>query len=279
MGRDDAKGSDPAFAAMVCLPDEQIDLARASLAIAQSEYPDLDVERYLRKIDDIAVQVRNRAGEHADAPRLIATLNFVLFTIEGLRGNAADYYDPKNSFLNEVMERKRGIPISLSVLYIEVGRKAGLDLFGVSFPGHFLVKFASSGEDVVIDPFHRGAILSHEELQQRLDQVYGGKVELEKNFLAPASKKQILTRMLANLKNIYLRREDHDRALGVMQRLLILDPSEPENIRDRGLLYLKLECFLQAKEDLERYLEIVPDGQDAGAIREYLLATLKFKYH
>ena len=138
---------------------------------------------------------------------------------------------------------------------------------------------ASSGEDVVIDPFHRGAILSHEELQQRLDQVYGGKVELEKNFLAPASKKQILTRMLANLKNIYLRREDHDRALGVMQRLLILDPSEPENIRDRGLLYLKLECFLQAKEDLERYLEIAPDAQDAGAIREYLLATLKFKYH
>jgi len=249
------------------------------LAIAQSEYPDLDVERYLRKIDDFAAQVRDRAGENADAPRLIATLNFVLFTLVGLRGNAPDYYDPKNSFLNEVIERKRGIPISLSVLYIEVGRKAGLDLFGVLFPGHFLVKFANAGEDVVIDPFHRGAILSHAELQQRLDQVYGGGVELEKNFLAPASKKQILTRMLANLKNIYLQREDHDRALGVMQRLLILDPTEPENIRDRGLLYLKQECFLQAKEDLERYLEIAPDAPDAGAVREYLLATLKFKYH
>jgi len=279
MGRDDAKLSDPAFAAMVCVPDEQIDLARATLAIAQSEYPDLDVERYLRKIDDFAAQVRDRAGENADAPRLIATLNFVLFTLVGLRGNAPDYYDPKNSFLNEVIERKRGIPISLSVLYIEVGRKAGLDLFGVLFPGHFLVKFANAGEDVVIDPFHRGAILSHAELQQRLDQVYGGGVELEKNFLAPASKKQILTRMLANLKNIYLQREDHDRALGVMQRLLILDPTEPENIRDRGLLYLKQECFLQAKEDLERYLEIAPDAPDAGTIREYLLASLKFKYH
>src|SRR5262245_1513861 len=279
MVRDDAKGSDPVFAAMVSLPDEQIDLARATLAIAQSEYPDLDVERYLRKIDDFAAQVRDRAGENADAPRLIATLNFVLFTLVGLRGNAPDYYDPKNSFLNEVIERKRGIPISLSVLYIEVGRKAGLDLFGVLFPGHFLVKFANAGEDVVNDPFHRGAILSHAELQQRLDQVYGGGVELEKNFLAPASKKQILTRMLANLKNIYLQREDHDRALGVMQRLLILDPTEPENIRDRGLLYLKQECFLQAKEDLERYLEIAPDAPDAGAVREYLLATLKFKYH
>jgi len=279
MGTDDAKGSDPAFAAMVCLPDEQIDLARASLAIAQIDHPDLDVERYLRKIDDFAAQVRDRAGENADAPRLIATLNFVLFTLVGLRGNAPDYYDPKNSFLNEVIERKRGIPISLSVLYIEVGRKAGLDLFGVLFPGHFLVKFANAGEDVVIDPFHRGAILSHEELQQRLDQAYGGRVELEKNFLAPASNKQILTRMLANLKNIYLRREDHDRALAVMQRLLILDPSEPENIRDRGLLHLKLECFLQAKEDLERYLEIAPDAPDAGTIREYLLAALKFKYH
>jgi regulator of sirC expression with transglutaminase-like and TPR domain len=279
MGSDDAKGSHPAFAAMVCLPDEQIDLARASLAIAQGEYPDLDVERYLRKIDEIAAEVRNRAGEHADPPRLIATLNFVLFTIERLRGNSADYYDPRNSFLNEVMERKRGIPISLSMLYIEVARKAGLDLFGVAFPGHFLVKFVSSGEDIIIDPFHRGAILSDEELQQRLDQAYGGKVVLQKKFLAPASKKQILVRMLGNLKHIYLQREDHNRALSMVQRMLILDPSEPENIRDRGLLYLKQECFLHAKEDLEKYLELVPDAQDGGTIREYLLATLRFQYH
>ncbi|MGH7846595.1 MAG: SirB1 family protein [Candidatus Binatia bacterium] len=279
MSRDEAIGKYPGFEEAVCRPEEQIDLARASLAIAQAEYPDLDIGRYLSKMEEMAEEVRSRAGENADPPRLIATLNFILFTREGLRGNSTDYYDPKNSFLNEVIERKRGIPISLSVIYMEVGRRAGLKLAGVGFPGHFLVKHMGAEEEIIIDPFHRGAILSPEELQDRLDQVYAGKVALDKDFLAAASKKQILFRMLNNLKSTYLQQEDFARALSIVQCMLILEPSSPENIRDRGLLYLKQECFLQAKEDLERYLNMAPDAEDAGTIREFLLSTLKLQFH
>lgn len=279
MSRDEDRSKYPAFVEAVCAPEDQIDLARAGLAIAQAEYPDLDIGRYLIKIDGMAEQVRNRAGEHADPLRLIAALNLVLFTKEGLRGNSADYYDPKNSFLNDVMERKRGIPISLSVIYMEVARRAGLNLSGVGFPGHFLVKYVGSEEEVVIDPFHRGAILTAEELQEHLDQIYGGKVALHKNLLAPTTKKQILVRMLNNLKSIYLEQEDFERALSIVQRLLIVEPSSAQDIRDRGLLYLKQECFLQAKADLERYLNMAPDAEDAGTIREYLLTTLKLQFH
>jgi regulator of sirC expression with transglutaminase-like and TPR domain len=279
MSRDEDVSKYPSFAEAVCRPEEQIDLARAGLAIAQTEYPDLDIGLYLSRLDEMAKEVRSRAGESADPARLIATLNFILFNREGLRGNSVDYYDPKNSFLNEVIERKRGIPISLSVIYMEVGRRAGLNLAGVGFPGHFLVKHMGGEEEIIIDPFHRGAILSPEELQDRLDQVYGGKVALDKTFLAPASKKHILIRMLSNLKSTYLQQEDFTRALGIVERMLILDPSSPENIRDRGLLYLKQECFLHAKEDLERYLNMVPDAEDAGTIREYLLSTLKLHFH
>ncbi|HWP56966.1 MAG TPA: transglutaminase-like domain-containing protein [Candidatus Acidoferrales bacterium] len=276
---DEHKRKYAAFAAAVCLPDEEIDLGRAALVIAQGEYPELSIGRYLERLDAMAGEVRRRAGENADPLRLIATLNFVLFTREGLRGNAVDYYDPRNSFLNDVLERKRGIPISLSVIYIEVARRAGLNLCGVNFPGHFLVKHAGPEEEIVIDPFHRGAILSAEDLQLRLDQLYGGNVPLDQGFLIAASKKQILVRMLSNLKSIYLQQEDFERTLSVVERLLILEPLAAQNIRDRGLLYLKQECFLQAKADLERYLKLAPDAADAADIREYLLSTLKLQFH
>ena len=279
MSRNEESEKYSSFMGSVCVPEDQIDLARAGLAIAQAEYPDLDIERYLMRIDGMAEQVRNWAGECADPLRLVAALNLVLFTKEGLRGNLADYYDPKNSFLNDVMERKRGIPISLSVIYMEVARRAGLNLSGVGFPGHFLVKYVGPKEEVVIDPFHRGAIVTAEELQERLDRVYGGKVTLDKNLLAPSSKKEILIRMLNNLKSIYLEQEDFERALDIVQHLLIVEPSSAQNIRDRGLLNLKQECFLQAKADLERYLNMASDAEDAGTIREYLLSTLKLQFH
>jgi regulator of sirC expression with transglutaminase-like and TPR domain len=244
MSESDERARHPVFAAVACLPEERIDLARASLAIAQAEYPDLDVDRYLQKIDKLAQEVRDRAGQRADTLRLVATLNYVLFTREGLRGNTADYYDPKNSFLNDVMDRKLGIPISLAVLYMQVAAGAGLALLGVGFPGHFLVKHLRPGSETIIDPFHRGAVLGPDELQERLNQIYGGRVVLGNGFLAPVSKKQILVRMLNNLKSIYLQSNDDERALSVVQRLVILDPASPENIRDRGLLHLKGECFM-----------------------------------
>ena len=253
--------------AVQCLDDE-IDLGRTALAIADAEYPGLDIESYVARIDRLAAAVQDRSGDEADAYRLIAALNYTLFSVEGFRGNQDDYYDPKNSFLNEVMERKQGIPITLSVLYMEVARRVGLDLCGVGFPGHFLVRYVGKEGEIVIDPFHQGEVRSIQELKDMLDEMYRGRITFQPEFLSPVSKKQILRRMLNNLKGIYLDQGDLIKGLSVVDRLVILEPDSAEEIRDRGLLYLKLECFSQALEDLEAYLRLAPNADDAAEIRE-----------
>jgi regulator of sirC expression with transglutaminase-like and TPR domain len=256
-------------------PEENLDLGRAALTIALADYPDLDIAGYLRRIDALAVEVSQRAGVDADRYRSIAALNFVLFKEYGFRGNRDDYYDPKNSFLNEVIERKRGLPITLSILYMEVGQRIGLNIAGVGFPGHFLVKAKSEDEEIVIDPFNAGDVKSYEELQATLDQFYGGKVRLHRDMLAALPKKQIIKRMLGNLKAIYGRRDELVKMLAVLDRLIILDPGSVEDVRDRGAVYLRLECYGQAKDDFETYLRLAPDAQDAAAIREQLVDLAK----
>ena len=256
-------------------PEEQIDLGRAALSIAQPEYPRLDFAAYLGRINDLALEVVERAGTDADAFRSIAALNFVLFQRHGFRGNRDNYYDPKNSFLNEVIERRTGIPITLSVLYMEVAARIGLTVDGVGFPGHFMVKADADGNQVVIDPFNSGDIKTADDLAAMLQHMYGGKLELRKEFLASVTKKQILTRMLTNLKAIYAKGNDMVKTLGTLDRLLILDPGSAEDTRDRGAIYLRLECYHQAKEDFERYLALAPDAADAGAIREQLIELAK----
>lgn len=260
--------------AVQCLDDE-IDLGRAALAIAHAEHPELDIESYVARLDHLAAAVRDRAGGEADSYRLIAAMNYTLFSVEGFRGNQDDYYDPKNSFLNEVMERKQGIPITLSVLYMEVARRVGLNLCGVGFPGHFLVKHVGKEEEIVIDPFHRGEVRSIEELEDMLDEIYRGRIAFQPEFLFPVSKKQILRRILNNLKAIYLRQGDFPKSLSVVERLLILEPNSAQEMRDRGLLYLKLECFPQALEDLESYLRLAPYADDAAEIREQTVSLKK----
>ncbi len=260
--------------AVQCLDDE-IDLGRAALAIAHAEYPELDIESYVARMNHLAAAVQDRSGGDADSYRLIAAMNYTFFNVEGFRGNRDDYYDPKNSFLNEVMERKQGIPITLSVLYMEVARRVGLDLCGVGFPGHFLVKHVGKEEEIVIDPFHQGEVRSIEELEEMLDEIYRGKLAFQPEFLFPVSKKQILRRMLNNLKAIYLRQGNFLKSLSVVERLLILEPSSAQEMRDRGLLYLKLECFPQALEDLEAYLRLAPYADDAAEIREQAVSLKK----
>ncbi len=267
MAGDDSKN----FARIIRCPDEEIDLLRAGLAIAAGDYPGLDVDFYLARVDQIASAVRARRGDEFNPYRSIASINFVLFREQGFRGNRDDYYDPRNSFLNEVLERKTGIPITLSVLYMEVARRVGLELYGVGFPGHFLVKYLGEGEEIVIDPFHEGAIKTDEELEALLNELYRSEVALNPQFLRPVTKKQILERMLNNLKAIYLRREDWQRSLSVADHLVVLDPDSAENRRDRGLLYLKLECFSSAIEDLEAYLRMAPGAEDAVATREQIV--------
>jgi len=258
------------FREAVELPDDEVDLGRAALAIAQEEYPGLQVEAYLARLDRLAAMARDRSAGENGPYRLIACLNHVLFTQEGYRGNRDDYYDPRNSFLNDVIERRKGIPITLSVLYMEVARRAELKLHGIGFPGHFLVKYVGDEGEIVVDPFDQGEVRTAEELQEMLDRLYGGKVAFHPDFLAPVSNRDIVQRMLNNLKAIYLRREDFPKALSTAERLVILDPTSPQEIRDRGLLYLKLDRASQAIDDLETYLKLAPDAADAEEVGEQL---------
>jgi regulator of sirC expression with transglutaminase-like and TPR domain len=255
--------------------EARIDLGRAALTMAAADYPDLDIEVYLARIDQLAADAQARLGSEADVHRTLAVLNDVLFREHGFRGNCENYFDPRNSFLNEVLERRTGIPISLSVLYIEVAQKIGLPLQGVGFPGHFLVKFTGVNEEIVIDPFNQGEIRSRKNLQTLLNRLYGGKLSFDPDFLSATPKKQILRRMLNNLKLIYLRQNDLTKGLSVVERLLVLDPASTEDIRDRGIIYLRLECFKQALEDLQRYLTLAPQAEDAAAIHAQITALTR----
>jgi regulator of sirC expression with transglutaminase-like and TPR domain len=253
---------------------DQIDLGRAALAIALTDYPNLDIAAYLARIDRLALEVTQRCPR-GDVYQSLAALNDVLFKQHGFRGNEEDYYDPKNSFLNEVLERKQGIPITLSILYMEVAQRIGIALDGVGFPGHFLVKHAPQGAELLIDPFRQGEIRSRDELRGMLERLYGGTVALCSDFLKATSKKDILKRMLGNLKAIYLKRNDLVRLLAVLDRVITLEPTAAEEIRDRGMVYSRLELFQQARADFEAYLRLAPAAKDAAAVREQLVGLAK----
>ncbi|WP_096462544.1 SirB1 family protein [Sulfurifustis variabilis] len=255
--------------ALLDRPEDEIDLAEAALLVATDEYPALDIEAYLRRLDELAEGVRRRLQPEADFETTVVALNEFLFDEQGFCGNTEDYYDPRNSFLNEVLDRRRGIPVTLAILYIEIGRRLGLALEGVTFPGHFLVKTATAEGEVVLDPFSGGMPVSEEDLRERLqarfpehDAPLGALARL----LAAADKKQILLRMLRNLKAIYLHREQHDKALGVLNRMLSIDPVLPEELRERGEVYMRLECFRAALQDFRRYLDLNPAAAEAALL-------------
>jgi regulator of sirC expression with transglutaminase-like and TPR domain len=260
------------FRRVVECPDDTLDLGRAALAIARVEYPQLDVAAYLARIDELAVEVsQHLSGDESGAHRSIAVLNFVLFNKHRFRGNRDDYFDAKNSFLNEVLERRMGIPITLSVLYMEVAQRVGLPLLGVGFPGHFLVKYLDEHQEIVIDPFDGGDIKTSDSLQRLLTGLYGDTVALAPRFLEPVTKKQILRRMLNNLKFIYLRQRDLVKALAALDRMMIAEPNVAEDLRERGSVYLALEYFPQAAADFTNYLRLAPDAPDASEIRDQLV--------
>lgn len=258
------------FAQLVSGPEEELDLAEAALLIAQEEHPELDVAAYLRRLDGLAAAVRARLPEAPEPTDIIHSLNIQLFGEEGLAGNESEYYDPRNSFLNEVLDRKRGIPITLSVIYLEVGRRLGLPLAGVGFPGHFLVKYSGADGELVLDPFAGGVTLSREELAQKLRRMYGDAnpfLAQIPQLLAPASKKEILLRMLHNLKGIYLQQNDFRRALAAIDRILLVTPDLAMEVRDRGAVHQRLGRLPAALQDFRRYLQMVPNAEDAETVR------------
>ena len=256
------------FAAIAARPDQKIDLAEAALLIAQEEYPDLSVSAYLRRLDDLAARVRPFLQPGMSADEQVGCLNHFLFVESGFIGNDERYYDARNSYLNEVLDRRTGIPITLSVVYCEVAKRLGLPVYGVSFPGHFLVKYAGDTE-IIIDAYF-GQVIDQDECARRLEGIYGPKTRFDHRYLKAASAREILVRMLSNLKQIYVEKNDAIRALSCVERILLLTPDQPTELRDRGILYQRLECFGAALRDLDRYLTLAPHDEAADAIREIL---------
>ena len=258
-----------AFAEGLRRPDERIDLARSALLIAAEEYPALDIARYLARLDELAGEVAPRLEAAGSAAERVAVLNRFLFSEHGFAGNRAHYEDPRNSYLNEVLDRCAGIPITLSLVYMEVARRAGVEVDGVGFPGHFLVKHGGR-DPIVVDAFFQ-TVLTREECQVRLAAVLGAEARLQPELhLRKATPREILVRLLGNLKVIYVRSADFGRALACCERILLVAPDAPHELRDRGLVYEKLECFSAAAADLERFLKLAPDDESAGAVRERL---------
>jgi regulator of sirC expression with transglutaminase-like and TPR domain len=253
------------------LANDDVPLAEAALAIAAEEYPALDPGKYVARLNDLATRVRIHAPAPVRAATVLMAVRTVLFDEERFRGNDEDYYDPRNSFLNEVLDRRLGIPLSLSLLYIEVARRAGLTLQGVAFPGHFLVKYAPpGGTEVFIDPYNGGEVLSADECVARFKAASHGRA-VEPRHLSGVGPRQILARMLHNLKRIYLERSDDIRLWWVVDRLLMLEPGQPEELRDRGLISARLGNAAAAARDLTKFLELAPDSPDSSQVREILV--------
>lgn len=267
------------FSTVVSRADGEIDLARACLQVAEDVYPGLDVDGYLGEIERFAKRLRARLAPDAAAEDRVIALNEFMFGDLGFCGNADNYYDPRNSYLNEVLDRRAGIPLTLSVLYMEIGRRIELPLEGVSFPGHFLVRLPMRGGTLVLDPFGGGVPQSGDELRERLKRVIprgagvgepGGVAVADlplEQFLEPAGKRQILARLLRNLKGIYREQDSPERLLQVLNRMVIVAPEAAGERRDRGYVYQRLECWRPALQDLACYLEREPDAADVHDVR------------
>jgi regulator of sirC expression with transglutaminase-like and TPR domain len=260
------------FFASPSIADEEIDLLRAALVIARTEYRDLEIEAYAARVDELAHRTAALVPD-LHPQRTVPALNHVLFDEARLRGNRDDYYDPRNSFLNDVLDRGLGIPITLSVIYMEVARRIGFPLAGIGMPGHFLLKHCSDdGQEMLIDCFNRGDILSRQECQRRLDEIYSGEMALRSEFLHPISPRQILTRMLNNLKTVYLSTRNFRKALPIADLLLLLYPRSPEDLKQRALLRYSMNLSRLAVEDLDDYLQLSPAGSDAADVRQMSLS-------
>jgi len=267
------------FAELMARDEAEIDLARACLLIAADVYPALDIDGYLGEIERFAVRLRGRIPPGERAEERVVALNRFLFGDLGFTGNADNYYDPRNSYLNEVLDRRTGIPLTLSVLYMEIGHRIGLGLEGVSFPGHFLVRLPLRGAMLVLDPFSGGEAQSEADLRERLQRVIpegaaGGVPVAElplDSFLEPASKRQILARLLRNLKGIYRGADRPQRLLEVLNRTLIVSPDAHGDLRERGMLYERLECYRAALKDLQDYAALEPEAPDIDDVRALVL--------
>ena len=258
------------FQQLVTLPDSAIPLAEAALLMACEEYPQLEISPYVDKLDQIAQVAQELLRSDNSPVQTIETINGVLFETFGFRGNTEDYYDPRNSFFNDVLDRRIGIPITLSTVYLEVSRRLNFPIVGVGMPGHFIVKYADRKEELFLDPFNRGEILTHDECRERIQEKYGDTLEFHERFLGRVTNRQILWRMANNLKDIYLRAHAFDKGLSIVDMMLVIEPEDIAQFRDRGLLRLQLRQFEGASKDLEHYVRNSPNAQDREEVENHL---------
>ena len=243
-------------------------LIEKCLKLAQIlEHHDLDVSKYVEKINDIGNSLRMKISGIKNPTYLISMLNEYLFDELGFRGAEEDYYDPGNSFLNIVFNKKTGIPITLSIIYAEIAKKIGLDLKIVGFPGHVIVKYKN---EIILDPFYRGRLLTIEDLEEILDRNFGDGVEFVPEYLNEATVEQLLTRLLRNQKNAYTQSYAYDNAMKCTDMILGMQPESPEEIRDKGILEERLLRYDKALPLLNKYLELQPEADDADFILELI---------
>lgn len=250
--------------------ESQINLAKAALYIACEEYADLDFEEYLNAFDIMAEEVKKRLQETSYPLKTIKILNRYLYEDLQFQGDRQNYYDPRNSFLNKVLDRRMGIPITLSLVYLEIAKRIDFPMVGIGMPGHFLIRPDFTDAGIFVDAFNKGEILFEQDCEALLEQLYKHPVKIKPHFLEPITKKQFLARMLTNLKFIYLNRQKLKKAVATVERILLIFPDNLSEIRDRGLLYYQLELWSQAKSDLQFYVNHAPLSTDIRQIREIL---------
>lgn len=251
-------------------PDEEINLARAALYIAQEENLTVDPDEYINALDTMADELEEILPSQNYPLLMIKSINQFLYERLGFAGNTDNYYDPCNSFLNDVIDRRTGIPITLALVYMEIARRVDFPMLGVGMPGHFLIRPNIPDLEIFVDAFNQGEVLFIQDCQDKLNQIFNHQVKFQPEFLATVDNRNFLARILMNLKSIYLHQQNVEKGLAVVERILLLFPSAIMEIRDRGLLYYQMGQFNLATNDLEIYLNKLPHAQDAVSINRIL---------
>ncbi len=261
------------FASQVRLAEGKIDLQLAALYLAGEEYPELDADSYIRRMDDMAAEIESLANGHAAPDVLARALHSYLFDVKGFSGNAGDYYDPANSFLNRVMDTGIGIPITLSVLYMGLAARLGMNCHGVGMPAHFLVK--NEELDLYVDPFNGGQLLSAGDCRRLAEQLFGANLAWNEHFLSPTPDISVLFRMLNNLRMIYSQRRDLYRLAGALERMLLIDPTNGAISRNLAHCYIEQGDNTSAVKALEEFIKNSTSEEDSAVARKFIESILR----
>jgi regulator of sirC expression with transglutaminase-like and TPR domain len=252
--------------------NDRADLARIALEIGRDAYPEIDVEAYIERIDQLADRARTRFRPGSIAREILGQINWVLFIEEEFRGNQEDYYDPRNSYLNEVLDRGLGIPITLSLVYAKMAERLGLNVAGVDLPLHFMLRVDDGDQTSFVDPFYGGAVYDREGCEQKLSEIAKRAVTLSDEAIEPCSSRMLISRMLRNLKVIYTKSGDLASLLPIQRRLTALNRHDPNELRDLGVLCVQADLLGEAIEPFQAYLEMSPAASDATEIEDLLIA-------